>query len=166
MKSIRQRLCLFGVFTGLGLAAAIVLLFIGVSCLISGLPAIFWIKEHRSLKTAKLILENCIVHIRSAVIKEKAYVEEDYECVEGIEVFISNFGVLLDSKIINFNQGGVRLKAVEIGRNYISLAYGTEKRMRKIWLLSYSFGEDELADIVGKFRYETGVVPDCRGYCS
>lgn len=172
MKAIRQRFISFGIFTGLATAISILLIIdhisarefktswlLTASCLAGGLLAGLWIREYGNLKIARLIFENRIVYIRSAVIKNIAGGEAEYGHVEGVEVFISNFGILLDSRIIKFNQGGAQLKAVELGSNFISLAYGTEKRTQKIWLLSDTFSDRELGDIVEKFSFETGVVP-------
>jgi len=108
---------------------------------------------------AEVIIENQILHIQSAY----SFVADSGELTsshqEKMDIFISNFGILLDSKIIKFNQGRVKLKAVEIGQDYISLVYGTDKQMQKTYLLSKHMNDRELADIVEKFRYETGVVP-------
>jgi hypothetical protein len=71
----------------------------------------------------------------------------------------SNFGILLDSKIIKFNQGGVWLKDVEIGSDYISLTCSTEGKIWTIRLFHGEIGSEELERIAEKFRFETGVVP-------
>ena len=65
-----------------------------------------------------------------------------------------------------YNQGGIRLRHIEIGSDYISFdyeipadRYGMKKEKQSIRLLYTNPGEDELAVIVEKFRKETGVVP-------
>jgi hypothetical protein len=51
------------------------------------------------------------------------------------------------------------LKAVEIGRDYVSLSYGTDKRLQTSRLLNTTLNEDELRTISERFRDETGIVP-------
>ena len=173
MRAIRQRVWFCGILTGFSMAACILIFFLNflsaeiqtqqfllATSLMSGLLACLWVREYKRLKIAQLIVENQILYIQSAVINDCTYDIAESEVIGGIEVFISNFGILLDSNIIKFNQGDVRLKAVKIGRDFISLAYGTDKRMQITRLLSTPIGERELADIVEKFRYETGVMPE------
>jgi len=74
-------------------------------------------------------------------------------------VIVSYFGILLGGKIIKFNQGGIRLRALEIGAVFISLTYGTEKRTQNIRLLRPVINPAELDKIAEKFRYETGSTP-------
>ena len=74
-------------------------------------------------------------------------------------MFVSGFGILLGSKIIKFNQGGIRLKAVEIGRDYLSIDFGTDVEIRNIRLLHIRPDSAALAGIIEKFRYETGITP-------
>lgn len=172
MKAIRQRFVSFGIVTVLGLAVSISIylncFFTGgsttavlliASCLGTILCAVLWKREYDNLQAARLIIENCIVRIRSAVIEDKIRNVAEDDHTDGVEVFISNFGILLDSRIIKFNQGAAQLKAVEIGANFIGLTYGTEEAAQKIRLLSGGFGEGELEEVVEKFRFETGVNP-------
>lgn len=122
--------------------------------------AAFSVREYKSLKVARLIIENQILHIRPAVIDAKETGKEtEISPVESIEVFISCFGILLGSRIIKFNQDGINLKAVEIGRNFIFLTYGTDKKTQTTRLLHAEIDSRELVEIVEKFRYETGIVP-------
>lgn len=90
------------------------------------------------------------MHIRTAVVSDGA---------DDIEVFVSYFGILLDSRVIKFNQEGTFLKAVEIGRDYISLTYGTDKRVQSTRLLHAAIDDKEVDRIAEKFRHETGIVP-------
>lgn len=117
-------------------------------------------RTRKSIKTAQLIIENQILHIQPAVfqnqIREKKAILPSNEA---IEVFVSCFGILLDYKIIKFNQDGIQLKAVELGRDFISFTYGTEKKAQSTKLLHVAINEDVLAEIVQRFRYETGIIP-------
>ncbi|NLA10612.1 MAG: hypothetical protein GX883_00610 [Firmicutes bacterium] len=171
METIRKKFKIFGLSTVLGVAVSIFIYFSSFSAreintavlFVSGLGtillALLWRKEYDNLKAARLIIENCIVRIRSAVIEDKIRNVAEDDHTDGVEVFVSNFGILLDSRIIKFNQGAAQLKAVEIGANFIGLTYGTEEAAQKIRLLSGGFGEGELKEVVEKFRFETGVDP-------
>ena len=174
MAAIQEKVRLFALVAGLGTTVSICLFIISISELnfktyiwpilyfsipLTLISMIAFIREHKKLKIAEVIIENQILHIRSAYSLIADSGETTSFFPERIDIFISNFGILLDSKIIKFNQGSVQLKAVEIGRQFISLAYGTDKRIQKTCLLRMHLDERELADIVEKFRYETGVVP-------
>ncbi len=114
----------------------------------------------KKMKAARLIIENRILHIQPAVLSEREGMKEsETKPCETVEMFVSCFGILLGSKIIKFNQEGIQLKAVEIGRDYISIDYGTNANISNIRLLYARPDSAVLADIVEKFRYETGVVP-------
>ncbi|MEW6623961.1 MAG: hypothetical protein AB1420_12675 [Bacillota bacterium] len=179
MATIRKKVRLLAFVAGIGAAVSICLFIISISELyfeaytwtllyvsipMTLISIIVLIREYKRLKIAEVIIENQILHIRSAysLIADSGETTSSYP--ERMDIFISNFGILLDAKIIKFNQGGIQLKAVEIGRDFISLTYGTDKRMQKTWLLRMHMDDRELADVVEKFRYETGVVPvinDC-----
>jgi hypothetical protein len=114
----------------------------------------------KKLKDAQLIVENQILHIQPAVFREPdSRKESGIQPCETIEMFVSGFGILLGSKIIKFNQAGIRLKAVEIGRDYLSIDYGTDAEVRNIRLLHARPDSAVLVGIIEKFRYETGIVP-------
>ncbi len=85
--------------------------------------------------------------------------ESEAESCETVEMYVSCFGILLGSKVIKFNQEGIRLKAVEIGRYYLSIDYGIDMDIRNIRLLYARPDSAVLAGIIEKFRYETGVTP-------
>ena len=172
MKKIRQRNLFFAAAAGLGILVSILVFVSGlltpeiqtgtvlaVTLAASGCSAGLWLGEYKKLKMAQLIVENQILHIRPAVIRNSAGDAEEPEDAGSIELFVSYFGILLDSKIIKFTYDGIRLKAVEFGRDFISLTYGTDKRVQNIRLLCEVVDRKELEEIVEKFRYETGIVP-------
>ena len=120
---------------------------------------LFFIMNQR-LTAARLIVENQILHIQPAVLRERDSMEEsEAASCETVEMFVSCFGILLGSKVIKFNQEGIRLKAVEIGRDYLSLDYGRDMDIRNIRLIHSSPDSAVLAGIIEKFRYETGITP-------
>jgi len=170
LKKIRQRNLFFAAAAGLGILVSILVFVSGllapeiqtgtilaITLAASGCSAGLWLGEYKKLKMAHLIVGNQILHIRPAVIS--AGDAEEPEDAGSIEVFVSYFGILLDSKIIKFTYDGIRLKAVEFGRDFISLTYGTDKRVQNIRLLCEVVDRNELEEIVEKFRYETGIVP-------
>jgi len=163
LKAIRQRSYIFVTAAGIGVAVSVVVFACGrtvpeirtqilltVSLPASACMAALWAQECRRLRIAQLIAENQILHIRTAVISNGA---------DDIDVFVSYFGILLDSRVIKFNQEGAFLKAVEIGRDYISLTYGTDKRVQSTRLLHAAIDDEEVERIAERFRHETGIVP-------
>lgn len=121
--------------------------------------AILSVWEHRRLRAAALIVENRILHIRPVVIDAGGCGSRTTAPAGGIEAFVSCFGILVGSTIIAFNQGGAQLKAVEIGCDFVDLTYGMGGRMQRARILHPAIDKEELAGIVERFRYETGVVP-------
>lgn len=172
MKEIKHRLVLFAYLCSIGLFFSLVLyinnyvirredvlICFALLLLVSNLFILFLIMEFEAYRIAKLIIENKIMHIAVASIMQKSYDESSFTLIGGFEVFISCFGVLLGSRVIKFNIDGVELKKVEIGKNFIYIAYGTSKRIRTIKLLHCGVDKSELQDILEGFRYETGVIP-------
>jgi len=116
----------------------------------------------KKLVLTEIIIDNTIIHIQPAVIlgasdEDKAEAEK---LCEKFGVRISTFGILLGNKIIKWGVGNDdQLKAAEIGKDYISIDYGTIVEVQNIRLLYSRPDGDELADIVKKFQHETGIVP-------
>ncbi len=171
MRSIRRRNYIFAAATGLGVVVCVLLIVIGahtsgilaqmllvIMLLSSAVAAVLWIRECGRLNIARLIAENSILHIRAVVICNVSDETRETKETKYTEVSVSYFGILLDVKIIRFNQDGIRLKAVELGPNYILLTYGTERRMQSIRLIRPAVSREELDGVAEKFRYETGVV--------
>lgn len=116
---------------------------------------------NQRLAAAQLIVENQILHIQPAVFHDRDGIMKGNEVKSfaNIEMYVSCFGILLGSKIIKFNQEGIRLMVVEIGRDYLSLDYGKDRDLRNIRLIYPRPDSKVLAGIVEKFRYETGIIP-------
>ena len=130
--------------------------------LAAGLAALrLYISARKKLISAQLIVENAILYIEPAVLRGRDGEGEENPC-KTICMYVSVFGILLGGAIITWGQDGDRdgrLKAVEIGRDYLSIDYGTKKEAQNIRLLYARPDSDSLAGIVEKFRYETGIVP-------
>ncbi len=132
-----------------------------IALLSTGLVAVsLFLTLRKKLIAALLIVENQILHIQPAVFSERGGKKEiEVHPCETVEMFVSCFGILLGAKIIKFNQEDIRLKAVEIGRDYLSIDYGTDTDIRNIRLIHARPDNAILADIIDKFRYETGITP-------
>ncbi|MEL7624317.1 MAG: hypothetical protein AAGU12_12115 [Clostridiales bacterium] len=122
--------------------------------------AFLFFTVRKKLTAARLIVENQILHIQPAVLREwDSMKESEIESCETVEMFVSCFGILLGSKVIKFNQEGIRLTAVEIGRDYLSLDYGRDTDIRSIRLIYSRPDSAVLGGVIEKFRYETGITP-------
>lgn len=172
MKTIKRKNFLLAALTCFGILMGAMLLVFGggvseiraqillASVMIaSAVTAGFWLRGLSKLKIARLIAENPILHIRTAVISDLSDEAAQQSEPENTEVIVSYFGILLDEKIIKFNQDGIRLRTVEIGADFISFTCGTEKRTQNIRLLRPAINPEELYKIAEKFRYETGITP-------
>ena len=126
--------------------------------------------ESRKLISAGLIIENQIMFIQAAKIEQiskgKLFSRGKHK---SIDVFISCFGILLDTRVIPFNQNGIRLISIELSNDFISLSFQKNKTIFQTKVLHKWMDAKELAAIAEKFRYETGIVPEIqkqRGYPS
>lgn len=112
---------------------------------------------YKQLITAKLIIDNRILFMEQAqIISENRGIQSK---VSEKDVSISCFGILLGSKLIKFNQGGISLKAVELGETCLSFTFGIEGRIQKIRILHDSMRLQDMIRISEKLRYETGITP-------
>ena len=172
MKAIQRKNSVLAALTSFGILTGIMLLVLGggtsqiraqialaTVMIASTVTAGFWLREFNKLKIARLISENPILNIRTSVISDLSVEAKQLENTENTEVIVSYFGILLDEKVIKFNQDGIRIRATEIGSDFISFTYGTEKRTQNIRLLRPAINPEELEKIVEKFRYETGITP-------
>lgn len=167
MEAIKRRLYLYAGACLFGTAASI-LCFISTDrngptgrlpllllILVSILAAFLSVREGKRLSAASLIVENQILYLASAAF-QKCHTGKPEK---NVEAYISCFGLLLNSEIIKFNQEGIRLKAVEIGRSRLSLDYGSDTMTRRIRLCYAGVANDRLEDMIERFRYETGILP-------
>ena len=172
MKAIKRKNFVLAALTGFGILTGVMLLsfgggmseiraqiFLAGVIIFSAVAAEFWLQGLNKLKIARLIAENSILHIRTSVISDLSDEAEQQSNTEITEVIVSYFGILLDEKVIKFNQDGIRIRAVDIGGDFISFTYGTEKRTQNIRLLRPAIDPEELDKISEKFRYETGITP-------
>ena len=120
---------------------------------------LLFITTRKKVSAAQAIVDSAVIHIPTAVIYGQAS-EESKKPREDYSIYVSSFGILFGAKVVRFNQGGIWLREVEIGRDYISFAYGASNgELERIRLFYAKPGEDELASIIENFRKDTGVVP-------
>ena len=124
---------------------------------ISVLIFIFLIRQSRYLYDARLIYDNRILTIPSAI--NTIFYCENERILE--ETIISTFGILIGSKIYKWGCDGVegsRLSNIEIGREWIKLTFGTGKEAICIELLHGITDKWIAMEITQKLWHETGVV--------
>ena len=169
MTAIKKKVHLHVFLTVLGIGLSVYIYITSINiwpilCLSISLAIIsmnILVKEYNKLKVAQVIIENQILHIRSAytlITDNSSKTARSF--LDSIDIFISNFGILLDSNIVKFNQRGIQLKAVKVGRDFISLTYGSARQTQTIQLLHGEINSDELKKITEKFCFETGIVPE------
>ncbi len=119
------------------------------------------IDKINNLKIARLITENFILKVKTAVISEISVKEapNKLKCLEDTEIFVSYFGILFNGKIAKFNQDGIRLKEMAIGSDFISFTYGNEKQMQNLRIVRPDIEPEALNEMINKFRFETGITP-------
>jgi len=172
LKAIKRNIFVLAALTGFGILTGSALLVFGGAMseiraqillagvvIASAVSAGFWLRGLSKLKIAQLIAENPILHISTAVISDISAEAAQPENIENTEVVVSYFGILLGEKIIKFNQDGIRLRAVEIGNDFISFTCGTEKKAQNIRLLRPAINPVTMEEISERFRFETGITP-------
>ena len=172
MKVIKKRIFILGFMTLLGMVTTItfsllytVALQINVKTIllitffISILLALLCINELKKLRLAQLIKDNTILHIFPVISWEKNDGDPKYDYQKGMEVLISYFGILLGANIIKYNQDNIKLKSVEVSRNFISITYGKDKQVKNTRIYYPPIEISDLNIIVSKFLFETGIKP-------
>jgi len=121
------------------------------------------LKDINNLKIARLIRENFILKVRTAVISQISGKEFPDKHIEDSEIFVSYFGILFNDKIVKFNQDGIRLTAVDIGNDFISFTYGNGKQMQNMRIVRPDIEPEAMDEMINKFRFETGITPTMLG---
>ncbi len=153
MRVIQKRKNYLAILTGMGLSLCMLILIVnikykttikiifGILVVLTILLGILWIREHKKSKIAELIEENKFIHLNE----------------KGNEVMVSYFGILRGSTVIKFSQDHIRLMAMEIASNSISLTYGTDKGVQKTLLTCQIMDQHEIRRIADSFKHETGI---------
>lgn len=117
-------------------------------------------KNMNNLKIARLIRENFILKVKTAVINQISGKEcPDKHIIEDNDILVSYFGILFNDKIVKFNQDGIRLTAMDIGNDFISFTYGNDKQMQNMRIVRPDIEPEAMDEMINKFRYETGIIP-------
>lgn len=116
------------------------------------LLAYLFIQKFKKYNKAKLIIDNEILSIK--------IVEFDSNPKDSIEFIISCFGILLGEKIVMFNTDGIKLKEINITKDTINITYGKDNKIENISLLHKIIDKQQLQNILEKFQYETGIIPN------
>lgn len=118
------------------------------------------IKELKLYTMAKLILDNVILFIQSARVEENT-IDSGYNGVQvdGLGIYISCFGILMESKIIKYNIDEIILKSVEIDRKYLYISYGNDKKISQIRIIYGDMSKTERQNFIERFSFETGITP-------
>ncbi len=163
MKTLRTRVRRYGFFAVLGITVcSLFYIADGLSshivpftlfAAITVVTAAFALRALCTLKSARLIAENELLHVCPAVIRTENSIQPGSTAME---VSISCFGILLNTQVIRFNRKANRLRRVEIGRDMIVLIYGTDAQMEKTAILHEPMDRDAAQSIARQFRFETG----------
>lgn len=117
---------------------------------------IYVIKQSRLLYDAKLIFDNCIFKVPSAIASTSN--NEVKLAVE--EIVVSTFGLIIGNKLYKWGYHGaygVKLKAIEIDRERVYLIFGDTSKTMRVELLHGITIKQEVLDIKQKFWRETGI---------
>ena len=108
------------------------------------------IRQYRLFRSAKLILENQLLHIPAAMIENQRE--------GGIDFYFSGFGMLLGDMVIPFDVRERKLSRLTFDEEAIIITYGTECKKRSVRILKTSMTENQVEDFRKKLYYETGIV--------
>lgn len=123
---------------------------VSLDVLLLALLVYLLIRQYSLIKTARLILENQLLHTPIAK-------TEDGEGGE-IDFYFSGFGMLLGDMVIPFNVGDRKLDSLLIDKEETIISYGTESEKKTVRILKTLMTEEQLEDFRKKLYHETGVV--------
>lgn len=162
VKSIRKRLVgfsvLFTVSTFLTLWFTIKAIPEGAFPIgaITAILLFFLIRQYVHLHDAKLIYDNRIIAVPSAIITR----ERKQQKITANETIISTFGILLGDELFKWGcdgRNGVKLNAIKIDRIHIRFSFGNESEAMCAELL-HGFDEGQaVSEVKRRLWHETGV---------
>ncbi|HOE56313.1 MAG TPA: hypothetical protein PLL98_08565 [Bacillota bacterium] len=174
MKKIRRRLFILAGLCSLGLLASLSIitgnihshgfngnLYAYVSVFLTIFIFALSAREYKRLAFALMIIENRIISIQAAQTEQKSLKGNNVIITaDTIDIYVSCFGILLGSKIIKFNTEDIHLKKIDIGKDFVSIYFGKNENEQYIRLQNRITEDNELANIIERFRHETGVIPN------
>ena len=164
MNAIKKRRNMFAALLTVGVVAAVCFQRYGLpeAALICGagsvLPLVLLILQARRLREVRLISDNRILAVPSAVITRP----ESGETRKLEETVVSTFGVLAGGRVYRWGCDGfrgTRLTAIEIDRSRISLTLGGENQPLRIELPHGLSDRQTVLEICRKLQYETASQP-------
>lgn len=129
----------------------------------SALCMILCVLEEQLLFNARLIWDNRILTVPSAVIEQK---EEGKEHTVD-ETVVSTFGALVGDRVYRWGCDGVngaRLISIEINQLRIALTFGCKVKTLKLELLHGLDNTDKVSQVKQKFFHETGIEAKVSGW--
>lgn len=169
MKAIKKRRNMLAALLTFGVAIAICFQWYGIpeAALICGagsvVPLVLFILQLRRLRDVRLISDNRILAVPSAVITRP----ESGETEELEETVVSTFGVLAGGRVYRWGCDGfrgTRLTAIAIDRSRIFLTLGGENQPLRIELPHGLADKQTVLEICRKLQYETGVTAMVSGW--
>ncbi len=128
------------------------LLFLAVclNALLLTLLLFLLIRQYLLIRSAKLILENQLLHIPAAKIADQGE--------GGIDFYFSGFGILLGDMVIPFDVRERKLSSLSLDEEAAIITYGTGCKKRSVRILKKTMTEKQVEDFRKKLYYETGIV--------
>lgn len=169
MNAIKKRRNLLGALLTAGVAIAAYLLWCGIpeAVIICGaMSAVLLgllITQSRRLHDARLVLDNRILTVPSAVITRP----KSGKTLKLEETVVSTFGVLAGGRVYRWGCDGfqgTRLTAIFIDRSRIFLTLGGENQPLRIELPHGLADKQTVLEICRKLKYETGVTAMLSGW--
>lgn len=167
MGMIKRRLWLSGLTAG---AACLLLLCLivlrqylpaGVAAGVAIIGIAVFVRGIQLYASAKLVIDNRIIGICPATISASG--DSAASARQVIECVLSPFGLLVGSNVYKFGRDGIRLYAIDIGDSCISVDFGSEAQRWTAMLLHEPLSHEEVARLVKKTAYETGITPSLSG---
>ena len=166
MQAIRKARNLYALFLLGGVVAALwfawrhVLEAALVFGVISVALFVFLVGQNRRLYLARLIWDNPILAVTSAVVLgPEGAPEREVE-----ETVVSTFGLLIGDRIYSWGHRGVKLNAVEIDQRKVHVRFGSGAQMLHIELLHGLTDARQVAEVQQKLWRETGVIAQISGW--
>lgn len=165
MKVIKRRRSIYAVFSSV--AVFLTVMFIAIEkpaaaialAAVSALSLIIFSRESRMLYCARLICDNRILTLPSAVVTiEKCAGERMRE-----NTVVSTFGMMVGTKVFKWGCDGihgVRLQNVRMDREHIRLTFGVNDKKQSAVLLHGMTDRESVQEIARKIFRETGVKPE------
>lgn len=174
MRVIKRRIMVLTILTGLCLSIVVLSVFFWEQETFESGKVLLWAvflcgvlgiagtsAAAAKMSQADLIVKNQIMHIQTVVLEQLMaggkVSREGFQRSRMIDISISCFGILLDTRVIPFNQNGIRLNSIVLTNDCISVAYEKKQKTFRIRILHKWMDRKELDEVAEKFRYETGV---------